>query len=211
MEEEPTSFAPEEMGLADWLASARELALLARGSEDRSHQALYHAVGRAYDFALAAAQEPAGFAELAEDAGLKVQQRAPLAALVKLVFGADYDKTRLAEFAAAIAHGRRLGLESGTFADHLGTVPGGLKALVQEERRLRREESGKADAAGAARARLVAGLRDLEARPLEALARGTEEFTMLLARRLENGEVVLVGEVSGDDALLERAAKRILG
>lgn len=211
MDDEPISFVPEEMGLADWLASARELALAAQGSEERSHQALYDAIGRAYDFALAAVQEPADFAELVEDAGLKVQQRAPLIPLVKLVFGADYDKTRLTEFATVIGHGRRLGLGRGTLADHLGGAPGGLKALVREERRLRREDSGKAAAPATSREKLLKGLRAIEARPLTALAREGEEFTVLLARRIEGGQVVLLGEVAGDDALLQRAAKQLLG
>ncbi|WP_404479474.1 hypothetical protein [Novosphingobium sp. BL-52-GroH] len=211
MDAEPTSFTHEEMGLADWLASARELALLARGSEERSHQALYDAIGRAYDFALAAIEAPEDFAELVEDAGLKVQERAPLMPLVKLVFGADYDKTRLAEFTTAIAHGQRLGMGRGMLADHLGATPGGLKALVREERRLRREDGGKTAAPLGNREKLVRGLRAIEARPMAALARDGEEFTVLVARRLEGGEVVLVGEVSGDEALLQRAARHLLG
>ncbi|KMS52891.1 hypothetical protein V474_25455 [Novosphingobium barchaimii LL02] len=211
MEDEPSAFAEQDMGLADWLASARELALLARGSEERSHRALYDAIGRAYDFALAAIDAPEEFAGLVGDAGLKAQERAPLIPLVKLVFGADYDKTRLTEFAAVIAHGRRIGLGRGTFADHLGAVPGGLKALVREERRLRREEDGDSKPPANARERLVKGLRALKAQPLDAIARQGEEFTVLVARRLESGEVVLVGEVSGDEALLQRAARHLLG
>ncbi|WP_159982873.1 MULTISPECIES: hypothetical protein [unclassified Novosphingobium] len=217
MDDEPSALTEEglgsveDLGLADWLASARELALLARGSEERSHQSLYDAIGRAYDFALAAVDAPEDFAELVEDAGLKAQERAPLIPLVKLVFGADYDKTRLTEFAAVIAHGRRIGLGRGTFADHLGATPGGLKALVREERRLRREEDGKVKAPANARERLVKGLRALEARPMATLGGEGEEFTVLVARRLESGEVVLVGEVSGDDALLQRAARHLLG
>ena len=47
-----------DMELADWLASARELAQAAQGSEDRGRSALYVAIGRAYDFALAANEQP---------------------------------------------------------------------------------------------------------------------------------------------------------
>ena len=86
---------PGEMELADWLASARELAEAARGSEDRTRHALYAAIGRAYDFSLAAHDAPDDFAELVTDSGLTVQDRAPMTPVVKLVFGADYDKTRL--------------------------------------------------------------------------------------------------------------------
>ncbi|MFT4055085.1 MAG: hypothetical protein QM681_11310 [Novosphingobium sp.] len=208
-EAEPTSFVDHEMGLADWLASARELALLARRSEERSHQALYDAIGRAHDFALAAQDAPEDLAELIEDAGLKAQERAPLLPLVKLVFGADYDKTRLTEFATVIAHAGRLGLGTGTLSAHLAATPGGVKALVREERRLRREEAGTVPAN--ARERLASELRAIEARPLADLDASGEEFTVLVARRLANGEVVLVGEVSDDEALLQRAARRLLG
>lgn len=202
--------SPETMALGDWLASARELALAARGSEERSRHALYAAIGRAYDFALAAADAPEDFAELIDDAGLTVRDRAPLAPLVKLVFGADYDKTRLAEFAAAIAHGQRLGLPFGALAAYLSQAPGGLKGLVAEERRLRREESGKGMETRSRREALIAGLRELQPRRIDEVGRSSE-FTVLVARRMESGEVVLLGEVADDEALLSRAARRLLG
>ncbi|MDE8653816.1 PAS domain-containing protein [Novosphingobium album (ex Liu et al. 2023)] len=201
-----------DMALGDWLASARELALAAKGSEDRSRQALYAAIGRAYDFALAAAEEPHEFRELVEDAGLAVQDRAPLTPLVKLVFGADYDKTRLTEYAAAIGHAQRLGLAQGALAEFLAKAPGGLKGVVGEERRLRRIETGKAAASRhSPRDTLARKLRGMQPRALAELSGEGEEFTVLVARRLESGEVVLLGEVSGDTALVERAARRLLG
>lgn len=200
---------PQEMSLGDWLAAAREEALNARSCEERSHQALYEAVGRAFDFALAAAEAPEDFAELVEDAGLKVQERAPLIPLVKLVFGADYDKTRLTEFATIIAHGQRLGLQNGMLSSLLAQTPGGLKALVREERRLRREESGKADKARSAREALVDGLRRLEPRSFDSV-NATSEFAVLVARRMADGHMVLLGEVSDDEALLDRAARHLL-
>jgi hypothetical protein len=86
----PAGNEPE--ALADWLASARELALVANSSEDRTRSALYAAIGRAWDFALAAQAEPEEFAELLQEAGLTMQERAPMTPVVKLVFGADYDR-----------------------------------------------------------------------------------------------------------------------
>jgi hypothetical protein len=129
--------------LADWLASARELAYVAQGSEDRSRSALYAAIGRAYDFSLAAAEDQAGLEELLADAGLKAQERAPVTPVVKLVFGADYDKTRLAEYASALVHAKRLELSRGALAGHLAASPGGLKGVVTLERKLRSEEQAK--------------------------------------------------------------------
>ena len=38
---------------------------------------------------------------------MKAQARAPMTPIVKLVFGADYDKTRLTEFAAALSYAER--------------------------------------------------------------------------------------------------------
>ncbi len=200
-----------DMALADWLASARELALAAQGSEDRGRTALYCAIGRAYDFALVAAEQPEEFAELMADSGLTAQERAPMTPIVKLVFGADYDKTRLTEFAAALGHATRLDLGRGSLAGYLASAQGGLKGVVSAERRLRREESGKPlDPRETPRNTLARKLRRLTPRPLGDIAAEGHEFTLLVARRLPTGEVALLGEVSDDIALLERAARRLL-
>ncbi|MEP7222329.1 MAG: hypothetical protein ABI673_06630 [Novosphingobium sp.] len=207
----------DTMSLGDWLAAAREMAQAAQGSEDRSRQALYTAIGRAWDFALAAAAAPQEFSELLDDAGLSRQDRAPLTPVVKLVFGADYDKTRLTEYGTAMAHAQRLGLERGALAAFLAAAPGGLKGVVHAERRLRREESGKpathADTPREAqvRAEVTRRLRTIAPRPLADLDSGGDEFTLVIAQRTPSGEVMLVGEVGSDIGLLERAVKRLLG
>jgi hypothetical protein len=202
---------PVDMELGDWLASARELAQAAKGSEDRTRHALYAAIGRAYDFALAAAQAPEDFDELVADSGLTVQDRAPMTPVVKLVFGADYDKTRLTEYASALGHAQRLGLARGQLAGYLAAAPGGLKGVVTEERRLRREESGKPIAErDTPRETLARKLRRLDHAPLDAVSATGSEFTLLVARRLPSGEVVLLGEVADDIPLLERAARKLL-
>jgi len=111
--DEPPAMAdqlPEDAGLHDWLAAARELARTADVTEDRSRSALYLAVSRAYDFSLAAREAPEDYAELIAESGLAVQDRAPMTPVVKLVFGHDYDKTRLTEYAAVLTHAHRLGL-----------------------------------------------------------------------------------------------------
>jgi len=197
--------------LADWLASARALADEARISEDRTRKALYAAIGRAYDFSLAATQAPEEFSQLVEDAGLTIQDRAPMTPVVKLVFGADYDKTRLTEYAAALTHAHRHDVASGELADLLADAPGGLKGIVAEERRLRREESGKpAEERNAVRKALARKLRKLESCTLADIPADGNEFTVLVARRLPDGQVVLLGEVADDLQLIERAAKHLL-
>ena len=74
----------------------------------------------------AAADQPEEFDELVADSGLTIQDRAPMTPVVKLVFGTDYDKTRLTEYAAALAHAHRIGLLSGQLGEYLANAPGGL-------------------------------------------------------------------------------------
>jgi len=198
--------------LADWLASARALAEAALGSEDRTRQALYAAIGRAYDFSLAAAAAPEEFAALAAGHGLTIQDRAPMTPVVKLVFGADYDKTRLTEYAAALGHAHRLGIARGSLDRYLASAPGGLKAIVAEERRIKRAQAGLQPVLrDAPREALARQLRSLATRPLAAVAADGSEFTLLVARRLPDGTVALLGEVGDDVPLLERAARKLIG
>ena len=199
---------PEE--LADWLASARDLALVANSSEDRTRSALYAAIGRAWDFALAAQGAADDFAELLEDAGLTMQDRAPMTPVVKLVFGADYDKTRLTEYATALTHAQRIGLKRGELGSYLSEAPGGLKGIVNTERRLRREEAGKALAKRGPEA-LAESLRALAPRKFSEIAPANgAEFALVVVRRLENGEIAFLGEVMEDAALFERAARHLI-
>lgn len=202
---------PEDAGLYDCLAAARELARAADSTEDRSRSALYAAVSRAYDFSLAATQAPEDYAELIADAGLTVQERAPMTPVVKLVFGHDYDKTRLTEYAAVLTHAHRLKLERGSLADYLAATEGGVKAIVKAERRLRREEQGKpVEDAHAVREALAQALRTLEAITLEELDGAGPEFALALIRRDEIGCAEILGEVPEDIALIERAARRLV-
>ena len=201
---------PADMELGDWLAAAREMAAAARTSEDRTRSALYEAIGRAYDFSLAASEEPEDFDELLVDSGLTVQERAPMTPIVKLVFGADYDKTRVTEYAAALSHAHRLELPRGTLGDYLRNAEGGLKGVVQAERRMRKAESGK-DQGQDPREALAEALRALPAIELADLDPSGAEFALVLIRRSEDGGVELVGEVPDDTSLLERAAKKLVG
>jgi hypothetical protein len=196
--------------LADWLASARDLAQTALSSEDRTRAALYGAISRAWDFALAAGDAPDEFNELIEDAGLTRQDRAPMTPVVKLVFGADYDKTRLTEYAAALLHAQRLQLGRGVLLRFLSDAPGGLKGVVAAERRLRREAAGRATHERSPDA-LAAKLRRLPERLLSSIERDGEEFALVLVRRIVGSVPVLLGEVTGDPALVEKAARRLIG
>jgi len=202
----------DNAGLHDYLAAARDLAQTARASEDRSRQALYSAVGRAYDFSLAAKDAPEEYDELVAESGLSVQERAPMTPVVKLVFGCDYDKTRLTEYAAVLSHAHRIGLERGALGDFLVKAEGGLKGVVQAERRLRREESGKnVEPIDGPRAALARKLRALEAMAFESLNQDGPEFSLVIVRRSDHAGVELIGEIDHDIPLIERAARRLLG
>ncbi|WP_428027304.1 PAS domain-containing protein [Altererythrobacter sp.] len=199
---------PEGAGLYDCLASARELALAARTSEDRSRSALYAAVGRAYDFSLAAEEAPEEYEELIEENGLAAQERAPMTPVVKLVFGADYDKTRLTEYAAVLSHAHRVGIERGKLSDFLSEAEGGLKGVVQAERRLRKEESGKTvEPTDAVRSALAKKLRKIDAIGLDELDTEGAEFSLVMVRRTEDGEIVVLGEIDDDIPLIERVGR----
>lgn len=204
--------ATTPIALADWLAEARASADSAREREDRSRNALYEAIGRAWDFALAAAAAPDEFAVMLSEADITSQDRAPMTPVVKLVFGVDYDKTRLAEYASALTHAQRLGLGQGELTDYLRAVDGGLKGLVANERRMRRAETGETPppSRNEPRKPIARKLRAIAPKQFSAIAETGDEFGLIMIRRTEAGEVVMLGEVAGDIALVEKAARHLL-
>jgi hypothetical protein len=182
--------------LADWLALARETAAQAQSADSRSRSALYAAVGRAWDFAIAADAHPQDFAELLEDAGLKAQERAPMTPLVKLVFGAGYDKTRLAEYACVLGHAKDSGIARGALPAYLEAYSGGLKALLRDERARKRPERVKPAPVDAA-----VQLESLRALPPAIMLpiAGEQEFVVLVARRVDADHVGLVASLDADN------------
>ncbi|MDZ3830546.1 MAG: hypothetical protein U0S50_01855 [Sphingopyxis sp.] len=192
--------------LADWLALARETAERAMAADSRSRSALYHAVGKAWDFALAAEQRPDDFAALLEDAGLTAQDRAPMTPVVKLVFGAQYDKTRLAEYACVLSHAREEGVERGELPAYLDRYPGGLKGLVKDAR-ARRKPDG--DTAPKDDAKLEA-LRGAHPAVILEHDAGDAEFVVLIARAMPGGDIGIVAKAADDPALVARLAKKAI-
>ncbi|MCJ7421441.1 hypothetical protein [Sphingomicrobium astaxanthinifaciens] len=195
--------ADDPSPLETWLEAAREAAALSNDADSRSRAALYKALGQAYDFSLVAEAEPDHYAALLEAADLTVQARAPMTPIVKLVFGIDYDKTRLTEFAAALSYGHRKGIAQGDFEAFVSEAEGGLKGLVAAERALKRGEEARAPAGNA---RLEAACRRLRERDAIDLARlgANEEFALVLVRRDDNGAHAPVARVI-DHKLVERA------
>jgi hypothetical protein len=190
-----------DAGLADRLWAARETAESVKAGEGRTRVALYRALALAYDFAIAAEATPDEYAELLEESGVKAQARAPMTPIVKLVFGVDYDKARLTEFAAALSYARRQNVATGAFQDFIEKQHGGLKALVAAERQARRPEP-KPDTRGeVARARL----RTVTPISLADLS-STQEFAVVVTRRAADGRHEPVA-VLDDEALIERAIR----
>jgi hypothetical protein len=191
----------ENAALADRLWAARETAESVKAGEGRTRAALYKALSLAYDFAIAAAQSPDDYAELLEESGVKAQARAPMTPIVKLVFGIDYDKARLTEFAAALSYADRRAIALGGFQDFIEKQPGGLKALVAAERAARRPEPREDTKGELARARLrTAPAISLADVPVQ------EEFAIVLTRLGADGTHEAVAIVT-DEALIERAIR----
>ena len=129
--------------LSDRLMMARESAAAVRAADTRSRAALYRALGRAHDFAIAAADAPDDYATLLDRARITVQARAPMTPVVKLVFGADHDKTRLTEYAAVLQHAARSAVPTGGLPLFLDAFEGGVKAIVAAERAMRHPVTAK--------------------------------------------------------------------
>lgn len=199
-----------DAALADLLDFARAHVEAALATEDRSRHALYAAIGRAYDFALAARGRPDDYAALLADSGIAAQARAPMTPLVKLIFGASYDKTRLAEYACVLAHAMRRDVPRGGLAELLAQQPGGLKAIVQIERRARRardEDAEKLCRKHETRKRL----RAAPSLPVSAVDLGDSEFAVLVARRDANGQLGVIGVIGEDDPAADRILRKIAG
>jgi hypothetical protein len=193
----------ENSSLADWLDAARSSADGARDLDARSRDTLYRAIGKAYDFSLIAEKNAADFTDLLADAGLTRQERAPMTPVVKLVFGAGYDKTRLTEFASVLNFAHRNVMPLGGLADALTKHDGGIKAILKSERYARKMMKAGNPAIAPADPR--ARLRVAPPRHLQEFAGHGDEFIMLVARRQGDGSVVLIGAVDADQGMTEKA------
>jgi hypothetical protein len=198
---------PATGSLTDQLMLAQQTAAAVRAADTRTRTTLYRALARAHDFAAAADQDPAGYEALLDTAGIVLQLRAPMTPIVKLVFGADYDKTRLTEYAAVLSHARRIGVGAGGLTAFLEGFDGGIKGMVKAERDAKRPSAAPAPADPAA---------VLDARPVlahVAIDTGLPEgdYVVLLARAGADGTLDIVAAVGGDAALTQRAMRQAAG
>jgi hypothetical protein len=200
-EEEFTPDGSESLG--DWLAAARVSAESAFDADKRSRAALYQALSRAYDFALETENNTEDYAELLADSGIAVQERAPMTPIVKLVFGIDHDKTRLAEYALVLNHARRTGMAKGEVLPLLNRTAGGIKAIITSERAANRP------APKVAKTDLLANkARQIAPKGIVEMP-GNEEFVVLFARRIDADHVAVIGAIDHDETLMKKALRQI--
>ncbi len=198
----PDLVLDDNPGLADRLSAARETAESVKAGEGRTRAALYTALSLAFDFAVAAQENPQEYAELLADSGVTAQARAPMTPIVKLVFGIDYDKARLTEFAAALSFAHRQQVAPGAFRDFIDKQPGGLKSLVAAERQARRPDRNGDSKSEAAHAKL----RTARAISLADIPRD-QEFAVIVTRRSADGTHAPVAIIE-EEALIERVIRR---
>ncbi|MFA6124424.1 MAG: hypothetical protein WCS75_02060 [Sphingomonas sp.] len=204
--------APEDEILAiagtslnDQLILAQQTAAALRAADTRHRATLYRVLSRAHEFVAAADADPAGYEALLAAAGIAVQLRAPMTPVVKLIFGSDYDKTRLTEYAAVLAHARRMGIAAGALGAFLDSFEGGIKGVVKAERAAR---------APIAKPRpnpttVLADRPTLASVTIESrAARG--DYVLLLARAGADGMLDIVAEIGDDAALTARAVRRMV-
>lgn len=191
-----------EAGLADRLMLARETAAAVRAADTRSRAALYRALGRAYDFALAADADRDGYLRLLAETGIAEQARAPMTPIVKLVFGSDYDKARVTEFAAVLSYAKRETVVTGGLAACLDGFAGGIKAVVKAERAARRP-APQPDAYD----RAAHALRAAPAIAHVPIGAEGEEFVVLLARPGAEGQLDVIARVETGRGLLRQVVR----
>lgn len=207
----------ESDGLYNHLADARIFADQARDESARGRLALYRAIGKAWDFALAAEGQDEVVKDMLEDCGIKAQARAPMTAIAKLVFGANYDKTRLAEIAAILNHARETQMAEASVAQYLEQWQGGIKALVKQIRAERRQERprtpsrkiGEAMEKLRAAAPIATIMDNVEAGHAGHAGDQREmgEFILLLARRDALGKLAVVARAGQNEAMVQKAVK----
>jgi hypothetical protein len=148
-----------------------------------------------------------------EGAGIVAHPRSPMTGLAKLVFGATYDKTRIAEFVCAIDYALEQDLAPGALIGHLHDLPGGLKALVGAYRAAKRGEI--LEPTRPSRAVVLARRALAKATPMANATFSADEagLTVVVMRREEDGSYVPVASLDHDDKLAERvlaaAARRL--
>ncbi len=206
-----TSLAEEPVPspLAEALDEARHLAHEVSSYDTRSRTALYRALAKALAVAIQSEIAPGEYAEHLRVADIRVSERSPMTPIAKLVFGKGFDRTRLTEYASVLAFGREQGIDTGDFAAFIAAYEGGIKGIVAAQR-LRRNGNRAKEPRQVVRAAAARRFRKLPATPVESIARDGGEFGVMLFRRMGDGSVAFLGEISDDAAAVERIGNQIV-
>ncbi len=195
-----------EAALHARLDHCRKLAKGKSPADLRSRKSLYRTLGAILDFYELATAHPEAYHALLTAEGLKAQARAPFTPALKLCFGRDHDKTRLTEYAAALAHARAHHQTGEALPQFLENLPGGIKGCVRAERQARNGESGVSPLE---KAREIIGhmppIGHFDS-PKDSPA--TNELCLVLARR-DGPRMDVIKILNEEEKLLEPILKRL--
>lgn len=167
--------------LQEILLQSRDLARQVDEAQNGVRAHLYETLAKAYELFLATQEDPDGYQNLLSENGIAYQKRAPLTPIIKLVFGVDYDKTRISEYAAALAYAERNGQQPEDLGAFLKAQEGGIKGCAEAERDERRALKPTTSK------RLEKAKTLMREQPVIAQipdpSDGSEEFVLVLARR----------------------------
>jgi hypothetical protein len=172
----------------------------------RGHDALYQAIGRAWGFARTAQSQPEDLAEILDEAGIAASPRSPMTPVVKLVFGAAHDKTRLAEFALILTHAQAQDIEPAQLPQHLAKYDGGMKGLLRAIRAEKRNELPAVDK-GAEAEEILRSAESLAWIDLPETD-DDSEFVVLVARRIAGGSHAILAQIPQDSAVTKNAVRQ---
>ncbi len=199
--------------LAQSLGECQTLARVFDAAETRSRDALYRALEAAYGFYFECRSDPDAYVRLLAASGIKKQSRAPFTPIVKLVFGVEYEKTRLSEYATALAYAERSNQIEITVRNFIETQPGGIKGCVAAERAARRAERGTGpDQLDQAKRdlRALPPLAEMDLAETHDATEISEEFVLVLGRRSgeQSGKIQLLRVLDEPPELVDAAVKR---
>ncbi len=209
----PPAQAVDPLAMADALQKGRDNARSVGHVDSRSRDRLYAVLADALALYEAAQQDPDAYEKMLAEAGIRKQARAPLTPVIKLIFGPQYDKTRITEYATALIYAIDEGQTSATVKEFIAGHDGGIKGCVRQARRARRAARGGGSSDALNRA--VKKLRGATALGTTALDQGLpdgDEFVLLLGRTRPgegfDGLVDIIAVLDEKEASLEAFLKR---
>ena len=199
-----------ESNLYEVLEETREAANKVFHVDSRSRDALYDVLAQAYSFRIKAEDDFSTYENILQSAGLREQERAPFTPVIKLIFGKNYDKTRITEYASALCFAARNDIRPEDVKFFIMSIPGCIKGCVQKERVARRKERGDSPSGALEQAKEI--LNNID--PIASVKNipGKDEFVVLIGRRKKGAKKVnivglLVEETQYINSILKRAAR----